>query len=432
MEKSVWQLPFAVVSAYLKLQRSQYYPADKLKKMQLDLLQKLLSHAYRHTKYYRVLLDEIGLTHPEKIDWSDWSGIPLLEKDTLRKSQDDFLADNASRYGVTKDSTSGSTGSPLHFVLSDAAQAHKIASLLRSFRWAGYRVHAPTLNVQSYYFDDADFKYSRLYNSLRFDSNRLHRESCLNLAQYLQKFKPQIIIGFPFDILTIGKFIREAGFELPRPKSVITYGETLSEMRRALIAEYFEAPVFDFYSLHEGCALISQCEKGNLHIAEDFAYVEVLDSAGNSSVNEGNLVGTSFYNYSMPFIRYRIRDTVILDDRPCACGRQHRVVKQILGKQSDYIQTPDGRLLGAVMSHAIDQADGVLFSQCVQELLDLITINLVVDDHYNTESERKLEAGLRKRLGKEMRLRFNVVSQLEKTASGKTPFIISRLGNTYL
>lgn len=431
MEKSIWQLPFSVLYHYIRYTKNQYLSAEQIRNWQLQRLRDLLKHCQVHVPYYQALFKAIGLTEPERITWKDWEHIPLLDKETVRRNPELFMADNAQKYGITKDSTSGSTGSPLHFLLSDSAQANKIAALLRSFHWAGYRLFMPTLNVQSYYFKEHDFQFNPFYRSLRFDSNRLSQSSCLKLGKELQKRKPGIILGFPFDIVRIGQFLKEENRPMPRPKAVITYGETLSERRRVLISEFYQAPVFDFYSMHEGSAMISQCEKGGTHLIDDFAYMEILDRKQEHDINTGNLAGTNFYNYTMPFIRYRIRDIVEPEDKQCTCGRSFRLVKRVLGKQCDYIKTDDGRLLGAVMSHSIDQARGVIMSQCIQESSDYLVVNVVTDHQYNEESEKNLEAGFRKRIGERMRIEIRVVTQLEKTASGKTPFIISRIGNQF-
>ena len=119
------------------------------------------------------------------------------------------------------------------------------------------------------------------------------------------------------------------------------------------------------------------------------------------------------------------------DAAACPCGRQLQQVVAIKGKQSDYLETPDGRVLSTVMSHAMDDATGVVMSQCIQDAPAHITVKVIVDESYSDASERALEAGLRKRLGDDMALDIVTVDQLEKSRSGKTPFIVSRIGNEY-
>ncbi len=426
MEKSIFQIPYKVLKRYRFYKRSQFWTKAQIEQYQDEQLIKLVQHAGQHVPYYRNLFKNIGFNVSSFRGREDMHKIPTLDKEIVRTRQKELIADNARNFGITWDSTSGSTGTPLHFVLDDAVQANKIAALLRSYGWAGYKLGKKTFSLQSYYFKDHDYKFNRLYNILRFDSNKLKKSSAIKVIKEINRFKPEFFMGFPFDILMLGRFAEEAGLTVHRSRSIVTYGETLSNKKREFLEKAYRCKVFDFFSLHERAAMISECEHGNLHLIEDFAFHEVLE--------DGKLMGTSFYNYAMPLIRYEIGDNIDLDDvsKKCRCGRNFRMVKEIIGKQCDYIETPDGRFLGSVMSHSIDNAKGVICSQCIQNAIDRIDINLIIDDSFNESSRIALEKGLKKRLGNNIELNFKFVSQLEKKASGKTPFIISKIGNRYI
>ncbi|MCF7911486.1 MAG: hypothetical protein K9M99_03080 [Candidatus Cloacimonetes bacterium] len=429
MEKSIYQLPLQVLARHLFYSRSQYWNAEKLRSWQNERLKLLISYADKHVPYYRNLFREINFEADKFRGIEDMVKIPLLDKETVRTRKEEFLSDEAHSKNIIWDSTSGSTGTPLHFALNNSVQANKIAALLRSFFWAGYRLRQRTLMVQSYYFKDVDFQSDKFYNVIRFDSNRLSRDSALRLAEVIIKKPVKTVIGFPFDILMIGRYAAEAGRKIPSPQRIITYGEKLSAERRKMLSEYYGCPVFDFHSMHECSAMISQCQEGRLHLIEDFAYMEIVDDEGQWVEGKGMLAGTSYYNYMMPLIRYNTRDAVQPSEAACSCGRAFRRVDEIFGKECDAIQTPDGRILGAVMSHSVDQAKGVIMSQCVQRAIDHLLVRIIVDESYDDKSQEALESGLRKRTGSAMKLDFEKVTQLEKTAGGKTPFIISKITN---
>ncbi len=377
MEKSIFQIPFKVLKRYRFYKRSQFRTKAQIEFYQDEQLKKLICHAGKNVPYYRKLFKEIGFNINEFRGHKDMYKIPTLDKEIVRTCKKEFLADNAEKFGITWDSTSGSTGTPLHFVLDNEVQANKIAALLRSYKWAGYKLGKKTFSLQSYYFQDHDYKYNRFYNILRCDSNKIKKSSAIKAIKEINRFKPEFFMGFPFDILMLSRFAEEEEIEIHSPRSIVTYGETLSRKKRGFLEKAYNCKVFDFFSLHECAAMISECEHGNLHLIEDFAFHEVL--------KEGKLVGTSFYNYAMPLIRYEIGDNIVLDDvsEKCECGRNFRMVKEIIGKQCDYIETPDGRFLGSVMSHSIDNAKGVICSQCIQNAIERIDINLVVDDSFD-------------------------------------------------
>ncbi|MCD4819160.1 MAG: hypothetical protein K8S23_10760 [Candidatus Cloacimonetes bacterium] len=431
MEKSILQIPFKVIRNYQRYLRSQNWSKNSLSYFQDQKLIQLVKHANKNVPYYQNLFKKIKFDARTFRGRIDLPKIPILEKETVRKSVDKLLAKNATKYGIRWDSTSGSTGTPLHFVLDDQVQANKIAALLRSYCWAGYKFYTKTLSVQSYYFVKENFKYNPFFNVLRFDTNRLCKNSVHKLLVKLKSWQPDLIMGFPFDILMIAKIGIDFGLELPTPKMIITYGETLSCNQRTQLSKFYHSKVYDFYSMHENSAMISQCESGNLHLIEDFAYHEILDE-NDKHTSTGDLIGTNYYNYAMPLIRYRTLDKVELSNSAsCKCGRNFRIVKEIFGKACDFIETPDGRILGSVMSHSIDQAKGIIASQCIQDKIDHIYTNLIIDKEFDSNSLKNLKIGLRKRIGNEMKIDINFVKNLKKRQSGKTPFIISKIGNKY-
>ncbi len=418
-----------LVKRYLFYQRSQRWSLDRLQAYRDEQLRRIIRHAAEHVPYYCDLFKNIGLDPERFRGREDMHRIPLLDKETVRTRQQELIADNARHFGMAWESTSGSTGTPLRIIVDQGARSNKLAALLRSYHWADYRFGKRTFSLQSYYLED-DFKYKRLFRTLRFDSNRLKRESALRVLRLLERFKPQFIMGFPFDLLMLSQFAAEAGLELPAPDSMVTYGETLSPHKRQSLETAYRCRVFNYYSQHECVSMIAECEQHSLHLADDFAYHEV---ANEQEGGRGELVGTGLYNYAMPLIRYRTRDDLVIDPAKnlCPCGRSFPIIKEIIGKQCDYIETPDGRLLGAVMSHSMDHARGVKISQCVQDARDHVYVNLVVDNSYNDESQQALERDLRKRLGQEMTIDIRIVPQLEKRPGGKTPFILSKIGHHY-
>jgi len=428
MEKNVFQIPFKVIKQYQKFNRSQRISRDELRDWQDNQLKSLVIHAGKNVPYYRTIFREVNLNPNSFRGQEDLHRIPLLDKETVRINSKFLIADNAKKYGITWDSTSGSTGTPLNFILSNQVQAAKIAALLRSYKWAGYKPGKKMFSLQSYYYKDVDYTINRLYNVMRFDSNRLNRDSALNVMKKLFEFKPEFFMGFPFDIMMMGKLNQEAGKEIYQPKAIITYGETLSPYRRESLEKLYNCKVYNFHSMHECAAMISQCEEGNLHLVDDFSYHELIEKD-----NVTKLVGTSYYNYAMPLLRYEINDIIVpeVESKKCKCNRPFPVIRDIQGKACDYLETPDGRYLGAVMSHSIDKAKGVVSSQCVQHNINEIEVNIITDKGFDSYSETELLFGLRKRVGTDVRVRINKVDELEKRPSGKTPFIISHLGNEF-
>lgn len=437
MKISTISLVPKVIKHYLFYLSSGKWEKEKYEAYQDEQLKKIITLAAKHVPYYKELFKEIKLNPDQFCGRRDLDQIPLLDKETVRTRQKDLIADNAEQFGITWDSTSGSTGTPLHLIIDNSTKAHKLAAVLRSYQWAGYFPGKRTFSLQSYTFKDGQAISKRypMENYWRFNSKLLNEDKAVEVLEMINTFKPQVFIGYPFSILLIGQIAQQKGIKIHPFESIITAGETLSDRRRFLLEEMYHCKVYDFFSHHENVAVITECRHQKKHIVESFAFNEVVDEQGNTSKSgSGLLVGTGFYNYAMPLIRYNIGDNAVLDteSQACPCGSKFRIVKEIVGRQNDYLETPDGRFLGNVLEHAVDNAKGVRLSQCVQDTVDHIYINMIVDETFTDESVHNFEQGLRLRLGDEIKIDFKVVEQLEKTKSGKTPFIISQIGHNYI
>ena len=58
---------------------------------------------------------------------------------------------------------------------------------------------------------------------------------------------------------------------------------------------------------------------------------------------EGNVVVTDLTNTGMPFVRYVNGDRAVAGWTDCTCGRGMPLLKKVVGRQLDMIDTPDGR-----------------------------------------------------------------------------------------
>jgi len=58
---------------------------------------------------------------------------------------------------------------------------------------------------------------------------------------------------------------------------------------------------------------------------------------------KGKLLITNLNNLSMPFIRYEIGDALKISNEECSCGRKSLLIKEIIGRESDFLLTPSGK-----------------------------------------------------------------------------------------
>jgi hypothetical protein len=127
-----------------------------------------------------------------------------------------------------------------------------------------------------------------------------------------------------------------------------------------------------------------ECETGGMHIMSDKLYLEVLKDGKLAKPGElGEIVITDFTNKALPFIRFKIGDIAVAEDKMkiCSCGRTLHLVREIEGRINDLIILKNGNILITHVWHKLfrDYPEIKEF-QVVQKEYDLFHINLVLTD----------------------------------------------------
>lgn len=416
-----------IIKRFFFFQNSKKWSKDQLYAYQNSKLKEIVNYAGKYVPYYRNIFKKIGMDTREFKGIDDMNKIPLLDKETLRTQTKEFLSDNAHFYKCKTEKTSGSTGTPLSLQLDQYSRANKFATVLRAYFWAGYRLGDRIFMIKGLSESKKqDYGFEIGMNRIYLNSSRMTKSNCIEVAKLVKKIKPCFFVGYARSFIDFINIIESEGISIPSPKGLFCFGESVTPKVRRYLETTLHTHLFDFYSHAENTVMICQHDDHYQYLTEDFFFPEMIDEEGNIDANcYGELVGTSFYNYSMPLIRYKTRDYVTLADRQLS-KYSFRMVDRIEGRMDDFLILPDGRKI-YFAEGALGYAKGVITGQYIQDRIDHIIINLIVDSDFREEYFKEIEKGLKKRIGDCMTFSFNIVSELEKKSSGKIPFIIQKL-----
>jgi len=416
-----------ILYRYLLFHKSQHWTRQQIEAYQDAKLIEIVQYAGKYVPYYRKLFKEIGLITTEFRGRKDIEKIPFLDKNTLRTKISDFISDASSNFDNVTDKTSGSTGTPLILTIDHISRINKSAATLRAYLWAGYSPLKKSFLIKGLSeTKKTDYGYDFATNRVFLNCSRITKENSLAAAKLVLKAKSNFYSGYARSFIDFHRFICDSGIVLPSPKGILCYGESVTPEMRLYLEKNFNSRVFDYYSQAENAVMICEMPDNNRYLMEDYFYPELLDADGNVLANGyGELVGTSFYNYTMPLIRYKTRDYISVEPSSNT-SIAYRAVTNIEGRMDDFILLPDGRKI-YFAEGAIGYAEGVITAQIIQDKKDHLTINLMVDESFSDNQFPEIEKGLVKRIGNTMRLSFKIVKELEKRASGKTPFIINKI-----
>ena len=159
--------------------------------------------------------------------------------------------------------------------------------------------------------------------------------------------------------------------------------------------------------------------------------MEVLDDANAPSRpgQIGRLVGTGLGNRATPLIRYDVGDLAVVSLKErCECGRGGLLLDSIVGRTEDYIVTPDSRFVGR-LDHLFKDAKHVRMAQLYQETPAVLEIRIVKAPGYTSEDEAETLKEARRRLGDSIKIVFAYVDDVQRTATGKFRFVLSKVAS---
>ncbi len=407
-----------------------------------SVLTHLVRGAGRHVPYYRNLLREAATDSARFDAASKLTAFPPSGKRDLREppEQSHLRAGRDPRHCASR-STSGTTGERLTVYMSRAELYFRRLSLLSAFR------HYIPIHVPLRVADVGPLLVHRrspieerlgLVDVLRIPGDA----PIVKQRAALSAYRPTLVQGFPTCLETLARGLSDEEVERLHPLLVGCRGETLREGTRGLLERVFRTRVVDLYNCEEVGNMAWECPDhvGRFHVNHDTCVLEVLDEQGNPTDRQGDIAVTNLYNWTMPFLRYRIEDkgTLRYSEEPCTCGASGPWLENLETQQYDSISIPDGRLISprvlkSILFHAIRSTANphrlipqVHRYQLVQQAD--YSLRVLLDWQGPPDavlSERIVSDVERVSLG--LRCRVEMTSELELTPAGKFKVIQSRI-----
>ena len=417
--------PSEPVSIQQDLEQRQWLGRREIEESQWGDLKSLLVHSYNNVPFYRRRFDEVGMRPDDIRSIDDFRKIPVLKKADIQRNLESIKAGNCPQDQLIRDATGGSTGQPLVFYRDLNAKAWIDAAALRFRRWMGY---GPSSKLALIWGADRDVPESYPANQRWLNSFNCSEQDIEKFVEELVQWQPDAIRAYASSLYMVASYIRNRGLRAPRPGAIESAAEKLWDWQRKVVEEVFGCKVFEMYGSREIPALACECERHNgMHIFSDLRLVEVIkDGRCAEPGEEGTIVITDLLNYGMPFIRYEIGDIGVLSEESCPCGRGFPLLKEIKGRITSTIRTPDGRRIhGEYFTHLFYGVAGVKAFQVHQTKLDEVIVSVQPETGFDRNLIERVIAKMCSHLGDGVFVKWECADQIPAAASGKRHFTIS-------
>lgn len=398
---------------------------------QQEQLQQLIHLAYENVPYYQRTWTDGQVQAALK---GELAALPLLEKDPVRANPNDFMSRDGLHTRFYTNHTSGSTGTPIAtFWTADEIRDSMAVREVRSANWAGVSFKLPRATFSGRMVEpDPDskgpfYRFNSVERQVYFSPFHLRPDTAHFYIEALGKHQVQWMTGYAVSYYLLAKFILQEGLLVPPLKAVITTSEKVNSEMRSVMEQAYQCKVFEEYSTVENSLFASECEHGRLHVSPDVGIVEILRPDGSSCDpgETGEVVATCLMRKFQPMIRYRLGDLAAWDGEPCPCGRSMPVIKEVVGRIEDVVTGPDGRQLVRFHGIFVNQPN-VIEGQIIQENLTTFTVKVVPANSFSQLDEEDIRLRMIQRLGKEINVKVELVSEIPRTNAGKFQAVISK------
>jgi phenylacetate-CoA ligase len=421
------------------LKQTERLDAGDLQAYQRRLLERVVRHARAQTDYYcdalAVLFDADGT-----IDWGRWAEVPILTREAAQANPEALYARSIPEPvgKPTEIRTSGSTGRVMPILWDQLAGFAGQMLDARFYEWHGIDTAGSLAIIKS--FADGgkafpDGARSRGWHLFGPNAGLFELNSATGFEQqieWLERRRPDYLASYPNNILELARTLGAARARRLGLKALMPFGETVSEDARAEIEEIFAIPLLDRYGSTEVGQISAQCPMSlRHHVSMENVFLEILDD-DNKPVKpgeQGRVVVTGLYNYSMPFIRYEQADYAILSPDACPCGRSLTSIERIVGRARSVFRFNDGssrfpylkpREIMPFLPHRQIQV--------AQTHLDRVEIRYVPDPSCDTIDLEGLARFIHERLHPSLKVETRAMESIPRAPGGKYFDYVSEIG----
>ncbi len=344
---------------------------------------------------------------------------PVMERTEFKLNADALKTHIRKPYSVQ--STSGSTGFPVTLQLSKEMILAKRVSHQKMLTWNGLRRESPEFKIGGIRQDLKTMIYYYFRNKRYINSFYLSLSNIETIIKKYNRFKPEILYGYPSAIYNFIQNARQRNRPLHQPVIIATHAEKLYDDCVEGFNEAFpDTRLVNQYWCTEANIGVS-CPDGHIHIDEDTVICEVINK---NEKGVGDLLITNLYSFDQPIIRYHNGDRVRLSDKPCGCGRNTMVIDLIEGRYNSELELPDGRKLPVMSIYLSRYTDNCLSYQLRYfKKKSLIEFRYIPIDPARPIKEGEITKYLKHEFG--LKTSFYQVEDLEYTNGGKFRKVIN-------
>jgi phenylacetate-CoA ligase len=399
-----------------------YDPAPKLLEAVNDALKRV--PFYRNTYGERSITTLAGFEER----------IGFIDKETILANYQEFMAEGIDLSHYDRGTTGGTSGKPLQLIAPRNRYVVEMATMHSLWETTGYRFDVRAVIRNQRLNDGQTYRINPITREVIFDGFRLNSDYFARIYETIKKYSIRFIHCYPSTAHEFATFLRENRLDTSGITAFFSGSENIFDYQRDLIQGLLGIRFYNWYGHSEKLVLAGYCAgSDNYHVEPTYGYFELVDETNRvvrEPGGEGEIVGTSFHNPGMPFIRYRTGDFAEYVGDYCeACNRHLPLIRNIRGRWSgDRVYNADGSFVTTTALNLHNDLYQVINGmQYLQDRKGELTVLIVKSPLYTGRHEQALESHFKSKLAPGTRIEIHYVDRLIRKPNGKFVHIISRV-----
>ena len=218
-----------------------------------------------------------------------------------------------------------------------------------------------------------------------------------------------------------------------RLKGVMLYSENVYGYQMRMFREVFDCPILAHYGHSERVLMAGTLPQDPRYFFwPQYGHFELLDAENRPITQPGKLgfvVGTSFDNRVMPFVRYRTGDLAMLSERPHPALPGYPACERIVGRLQEFIVCRDQRLvsvttLGVAHFPELAEVDAIQYEQ---ERAGALVLKVAAEKPLPERDRERIAAAVERKTQGGCDVRVVQVESIARTPRGKARMLVQHL-----
>ena len=446
--KNIFRLPYSFLPRHLRLGRdyilikdflrkSQWWSAEEIKKWQLCKIKEIVNFAYHNTYGYHQLYNDFNIKPSDIQNYDDFKFLPYVTKDLIRDNLNDFTI-NKLKFNTEYITTGGSTGIPLGF-FNSFKERSSIESAFIHHGWEriGWRLNDISIVLRGGYIGTINkiYKYLTTTKQFLFSSYYFNSDTYSIYMNAFLKTKATTLEAYPSQAFELAKLVIENNdINLLKFSFILLGSENLYDWQLVIIRKAFpNSKIYSWYGNAEKNVLAQWTENNDKYYINPFyGYTELLKNDANQYENSTflEIVGTSFWMKTTPFIRYKTLDLALENkDVKNTNSRNFHVLDKLIGRDQEFIFSNQRKIPISSINMHNNIFDNVYQFQFYQEIIGVVILKIIPKVTFNDFDRNLIHKKVLEKLGNDFKLEILLVKEIQLNKNLKFKFLDQRIKN---